>query len=472
MHKVLSRTRPQPNIIFIVADDLRYDALGYLNQRVRTPNLDRLARDGVRFHNMFVTTSIGAISRASIFTGMYARRHGICNFTTPLPPHLLRLTYPVLLQSAGYRTGFLGNYGVGNLKNESGKALDAQFRDSDPAGFDVFENYGFSYYLPGDTKRENHIHKILGAHAEDFIASSSAGQPFCLSLSFVSPHDDIFLDDSSYNLLRDVRDIKDVLPAEPDLLALYEGDDFPAGPLMNEEYFQALPAFIRKSIAGILGVRNYTDPLKRLEFFRRYYALVSGLDRVVGRIVSVLERTDALPNTVIVLTSDNGYFLGDYGLHEKSLGYEPSIRVPLMIRPAATPISRDIDAMALNIDLAPTLLAMAGVPIPPQMQGRDLTTLWTGGSSAPWRTDFLYEHFLCNSTREPSPETEALFPSSEGVRNERYTYLRYPYQDGVYETLFDRVADPNQLQNIIHSAPTELLAQMRKRTDDLIALNR
>jgi arylsulfatase A-like enzyme len=192
--------------------------------------------------------------------------------------------------------------------------------------------------------------------------------------------------------------------------------------------------------------------------------------RATGSILKTLEDKGLADNTAILFTSDNGYFLGDYGLSDKWYGYEASIRVPLMIRPVGMSVPQDILATALNIDLAPTMLAFAGVPIPSTMQGRDLSPLWTQASlSEPWRTDFLYEHYL-PGLHNLSVEDDKLIPSSEGVRNERYTYLRYPRQAGA-EQLFDRVADPNELKNIIPSAPTDLIEQLRKRTDALIAQN-
>lgn len=463
---------PQPNIIFMLADDLRYDAVGYRNKKVQTPNLDSLASDGLRFHNAFVTTSVCAISRASIFTGMYARRHGICNFTTPLSFSLLNESYPALLRRAGYRTAFFGKYGVGDLKIDmSDEVLDAQLQDRDLAAFDVIEDYGFSYFL-GRDKNENHVHNVLARRAEEFILSSSPEQPFCLSLSFVSPHDR-FPPLPGYDTKENVMPARLSMPAEPDLLELYDSEIFPEGNLENETAFRSLPEFIQKSFDHTRWSKILSDPAQRLDYLRRYYALISGIDRVIGRVLRALNRINAMSSTALIFTSDNGLFLGDYQLHEKYFGYESSIRIPLMIRPPGGGISRDITDVALNIDIAPTVLALAGIPAAPRMQGRDLTTLWMGSTNLDWRTDFLYEHFLCGPSGRPEPgsQREKNIPSSEGVRNERYTYLRYPYQQGDNETLFDRATDPNQLKNIIHSVPADLISKLRNRTDELIELN-
>jgi arylsulfatase A-like enzyme len=453
----------RPNILFLLADDLRFDAVGYLNKDVRMPNLDRIAKDGVRFLNAFVTTSICCTSRASIFTGTYARRHGVWDFTTTLPTSLLKNSYPVLLRQAGYRTGFFGKYGVGDYKagDDQGDGIGPMphVPPQDLSGFDVIEDFD-RYYGPEDISREHHHTEKVTEKAEEFIRSNLANQPFCLSLSFKAPHAN---DDDDLIMGQYV--------AEPDLLALYVRDIFTQGPTMNEAAFRTLPDFLRTSESRRRWQGRFSTPWLWQDSVRKYYALATGIDRAIARILEVLDQKGLTENTVILFTSDNGYFLGDYGLSDKWYGYEASIRVPLMIRPLGKFISQDVLSTTLNIDLAPTMLAFAGVPIPPTMQGQDLSPLWTKGSvDKAWRTDFLYEHYL-SGLHNPSADMEKFIPSSEGVRNERYTYLRYPRQTGENEQLFDRVADANELKNIFHTAPAELIDRLQKRTDELIAQN-
>jgi arylsulfatase A-like enzyme len=195
------------------------------------------------------------------------------------------------------------------------------------------------------------------------------------------------------------------------------------------------------------------------------------MDRAIGQVMTVLEEHELADNTVVFFTSDNGYFLGDYGLSDKWYGYEASIRVPLLIRPLQRPAVQEVTAATLNIDLAPTMLALADVTIPATMQGRDLSPLWGGRPlTEPWRTDFLYEHYLAGLPKY-STQGEKFIPSSEGVRTERYTYLRYPRQKGQNEQLFDRLADANELKSIIQTAPAEVVEGLRSRTDELIAQN-
>lgn len=456
-----AQDRKRPNILFLLTDNQRYDAVGYLNKDVRTPHLDGLARDGVRFPNTFVTTSICPTSRASIFTGTYGRRHGVWTFDTSLPPVLLRNSYPALLKRAGYRTGFFGKYGVGKASNMKTDGVPFSADDlplEDKAGFDVIKDVGFAYYQPGDVGQKHHNNETLAELAEGFIDSTPKDVPFCLSISFHAPHEGPGENDG--------------YRAESDVLRLYAQKDLVPGPLVNEGAFKTLPHFLQNSEGRRREQLWYPTPKKWVDQAKNYFALITGVDRSIGRMLAALERKGVEDNTVVIFTSDNGECLGDYGLEGYWYGYECSIRVPLMIRPVGRPQIQDVQAPALNIDLAPTMLALAGVKIPATMQGRDMSPLWTGKPlGRPWRTDFLYEHYLpgLHPTEEVKKQTEKFIPSSEGVRNERYTYLRYPWEKGDNEQLFNRLADPNELKNIIHTAPPELINQLRKRTDELIA---
>jgi arylsulfatase A-like enzyme len=477
------RDRVRPNILFLLADDLRFNGVGFLNKDVRTPNLDRLARDGVRFLNTFVTTSICCTSRASLFTGTYARRHGVWDFTTPLSSSLLKNSYPALLRKAGYRTGFFGKYGVGDYKkgDDQGDGIGPMphVPVEDAANFDVIEDFD-RYYDLKDVSREHHNNEQIAEKAIAFIRSQPLQQPFCLSLSFKTPH---------------ANDVDDLLMgqyvAEPDMYALYARDIFTEGPTVNDTYspeygggivggasmmndasFKTLPDFIRTSESRTRWLGRFSTPFLWQDSVRKYFALVTGMDRAIGQIMAVLEKTGLADETIVLFTSDNGYFLGDYGLSDKWYGYEASIRVPLMIRPLQRPGVQEVTETTLNIDLAPTMLALAGIRIPATMQGEDLSPLWGERPLAePWRTDFLYEHYLAGLPKYSAAD-EKFIPSSEGLRNQRYTYLRYPRQQGENEQLFDRVADTNELTNVIHTAPEQLVDQLRKRTDELIAQNR
>ncbi|EZP71723.1 Choline-sulfatase [Sphingomonas paucimobilis] len=447
-HAASSRAKRSPNILFLLADDLRFDGVGVRNPMVRTPNIDRLAGRGARFSNAFVTTSICCTSRASIQTGVYARRHQSWDFKTPLAEPFRSHTYSRLLRAAGYRTGYFGKYDIANLSKET--------QTAQPLDFDAFRMFE-DYYAPEDTQREWHNNRRLADLARSFIRDTPAGTPFCLTIGFKAPH------------AKDDGDpVMGPYVAEPDMFKLYEKDIFTRGTTMTDQAFADLPPYIQNSEARRRWKQRFSTPELWQDSVRKYFGLVTGMDRAIGQTLAMLEATGQLDNTMIVFGSDNGYFLGDYGLEGKWFGYEASVRVPLIIVPPGGMRAREVNSVVLNIDLAPTFLAAAGVAVPEMVQGHDLSPLLKGQTPRGWRTDFLYEHYL-PQLYNYSKGVESVLPSSEGVRNDRYTYLRYPRQPGLNEMLFDRHADPDELRNIASTCDPQLLQSLRKRTDELIA---
>lgn len=424
-----------PNFVFILADDLRWNALGCMGDKIiQTPNLDRLARDGVLFRNAFVTTSICAVSRASIFSGQYARRHGINDFATPFTAEQWAQTYPALLRKAGYRTGFVAKFGVG--------------RDLKPMANE------FDYWrgLPGqagpffDPKDETKTHATarFGDQALEFLRACEPGKPFCLSISFSAPH---ARDGDPREYPPDARDEK-----------LYVDATIPKPKLATEEAFKLLPEFVQKSEGHRRWERRFATPEMYQRILRDYYRLITGVDREVGRIMTELAERKLAGNTVIFFTSDNGYFLGERGMADKWLPYEESVRVPLLVfdpRLGEKARGRKVDAMALNIDYAPTMAEMAGLPIPVRMQGRSLVPLIaTGKAPEGWRSDFFYEHLT----------NQKIIPPTEGVRSERWKYFRWINANPVIEELYDLQADPLEERNLVADpAHAKTLRELRER---------
>ncbi|HPA16783.1 MAG TPA: sulfatase [Verrucomicrobiae bacterium] len=427
-----------PNIIFLLGDDHRWDALGCMgNKIIRTPNIDGLARDGVLFDNMFVTTAICAVSRASIFSGQYARRHGINDFVTPFTPEQWARTYPAVLRKAGYRTGFIGKFGVGDKSPEP--------KDE----FDYWRGFRGQGKYENTDENGNYIHltQIMENQALEFLRGCERGKPFCLSVSFKAPH---CQDGDPRQFIYDRRDA-----------GLYADVTIPPPPVGEDKYFAMFPEFFRaNNEARKRWEIRFSTPEKYQEMVKGYFRLITGLDRVVGAVRAELERRGVADNTVILYAGDNGFYLGEHGLAGKWYGHEESIRVPLVIydpRLPATRRNQRLKPNALNTDIGPTILAMAGVPIPAEMQGRDLGPLLRG-ETPPWRTEFFYEHNVPIKTLR----------QSEGVAGGRYKYLRYSEQEPPWEELYDLQADPHEVKNLAADpAHRELLEKMRARWAEL-----
>ena len=357
-----------PNILFLMTDNQRWDALGSAgNSIIQTPNLDRLAAEGVRFENMFNTTAICAASRASILTGQYRRTHGYTFNTPPLSRQAMAKSYPALLREAGYRTGFIGKFGI---ETESGAIGDM---------FDFYsyrEAYGTSspYFRQQPDGTTRHVTRLNGDDAVAFLQSTTPDQPFALSVSFSAPHPE---DDNPDQYIYDT--------AYEDL---YQNDTIPPANVSDPVYFDLLPDFIQDSLGRDRWFQRFDTPEKYQRMIKSMYRMITGVDEQVGRIRDELERLALDDNTVVIFTSDNGMMVGEHGLTGIWLGYEPSIRAPLIISDPRLDAARQgsqVDQMALNIDLPATMLELAGVDIPEEVQGSSLQPL-LAGEPTPWRT--------------------------------------------------------------------------------------
>jgi len=437
-----SRSAPEPtyrpNLIVLLTDDQRWDAVGCMgNPIVKTPEMDRLAREGTLFTKSFVTSAVCAASRASIFTGQYERTHG-CNFNKgPLSRRHLQRSYPMLLRETGYETAFVGKYGVGDAGEreiEADEVFDAYY------GF-----YGQGKYFPNGEDGQ-HLTQLMLEDAEDFFDKRDAGRPFCLSISFKAPH-------SGVGYLE--------LTPDPALRDLYEDVQIPLPDTAKAAYFEALPEFLQKSNARYnYWELRYSTPEKYQEIMRDYYRLITGVDVVLGRLRASLEKRGLADNTVIVFLSDNGEMTGDYMLGGKELLYDASIRVPMIVYDPRAPErarGQHCGRLALNIDVAPTLLDYAGIQAPDCMQGRSLVPL-VRGETPTWRESFFCENDFCVESQ--------YYPRIEGVRTERWKYVRYPEIEPVYEQLFDLDADPQEVNDLARDERgTGVLQSLREKCD-------
>ena len=444
----------RPNIVFLLTDDQRWDTLGATgNTVIQTPNLDALAREGMAFREAFVTTSICSVSRASILSGQYARQHGIRDFDEPFSERALARTYPAVLRASGYYTGFIGKWGVGAKKSEHLEAAsgafdywasllqqgaywhaeDCQFVTH--AGADGFRKSlcdcgqgGPNERDTGDSGQGLHLTtQIIPDMVGRFLEGRDPEAPFCLSVSFKAPHGPLT-----------------ELP--PSVSGLYEGVEMPVPATATAAAASATPSFLSGSLGADKGRQMVTEtgPASVLQVhLRDYYRLISGVDEAVGKIRALLAEHDLAESTVLVFTSDNGLMAGAHGLSGKWLMYEESIRVPMLILDPRLPAEQRAgvcDEMVLNIDIAPTLLELAGVERLEGMQGKSMLPL-LATPDMPFRESWLYEHHF-------SPRGGRRIERSEGLRTRTMKYIRYIDQEPPYEELYDLAADPGETRNV------------------------
>jgi arylsulfatase A-like enzyme len=436
----LAAEAQRPNILFIFTDDQPQICMGCMgNEHIQTPNMDQLAADGVLFTNAFVTTAICCSNRACILTGQYMRRHGIRDFQAPLSAVAFAQTYPALLRKAGYRTGYLGKFAVGApAANLKALALPTDRFD---VWFGFPQSINFRQEVDGNVR---YLTTLMEEQAVEFLRTNTNDQPFCLTVALKEPH-------GPWNFF------------DPDVPDPYSDVEIPPPPTFAQRDYDAQPNFIRSSLNGGSGEKWLKDGAAYQEYVRTFYRLITRADLAVGRLMDALVDCGLAENTIVIYSSDHGSMLGAHGLTGKWIIYEESIRVPLIIRDPRLPAAqrgRRCDKMVLSIDLAPTMLALAGVPIPKAMQGRDMTPLLCN-KSVEWRTDWYYEHVY--NTRPPRrPIVEC-----EGVRTERWKYVRYPKTEPMGEQLFDLEHDPLERENLTgDGAHRKTLTKLRDRCDE------
>jgi len=416
----------RPNIVFVLIDDLRPDALGCTGHSFSiTPQIDRLAKEGARFTNAFVTTPLCSPSRASYLTGRYVHAHGVTgNGDNAALSHNL-VTFPRLLHDAGYETAYMGKWHMGT-------------DDSPRPGFDrwiSFRGQGQFEDPPMNIdgkqiKATGYMTNLLSQHAVDFIRKPHT-KPFCLYLAHKAVHapftpEPRYKDHFSSNPIVRSANAKDDLRNKPAMTRLVEG---------------------RPAVQPSGGSSD--------ELIRNQLRCLRSIDDGIGEMLRALEETKQLDNSVFVFTSDNGYFWGEHGLGDKRWAHEESIRIPLIFRyPKMAPQGMTIPHDALNIDIAPTMLAFGGLKPPKDVHGRSLLPLFRREAPSGWRTSFLAEYF----EEGRFPRT----PTWQAIRTPRWKYIRYPtLQDS--DELYDLASDPGEMRNIINdSAISGTLKNLRQ----------
>ena len=433
----------QPNILFFLIDDQRFETLGcYGHPIVKTPNIDRLAEEGVRFTSAYVTTSICMASRATIFTGMTARSNGVSFGMTPLDSLRGAEVYPVAMRDHGYRTGFIGKFGF----NITGNGQPGNW-------FDFFKPLGRNpYFKEMEDGSLRHETELCGDYAIDFLRSQDKEKPFCLSVSFNASH----AEDG------DKRPGIGHFPWPKAVDGMYEDIDVPEPRLSDTAIYNAMPQFLKESLNRVRFFWRWDTPEKYQTNIRAYFRMISGIDNTMGRVLAVLEELGMSDNTIIVYTADNGYYMGDRGFAGKWSHFEESLHVPMIIYDPRVPEKdrgRVAGEMVMNMDLTPTFLDLAGLDIPESYQGESLVPFISGEVPGNWRTDFFCEHLA------PHPQ----LPKWEGVHTGKYVYARYFEQDPPCEFLHDLEKDPDQLVNSANDPQMkDVLTEMRNKCNQYI----
>ncbi len=399
----------RPNIIFILTDDQRYDAYSAAGHPfLRTPNIDRLANEGATFENAFVTTSICAPSRGSILTGMYAHSSGVPTIEALTDPNPDLATFPQLLRKAGYKTAFLGKWHMARHKRPR-KGFDHWVSFYNQGNY-----YGNELNIDGRLVWEDgYITDVLTEYAMDFVQKTNKDKPFMLYLSHKAVHS----------------------PFTP--------------PTRHEDLYNGVEVIVKHNPKDILEQKQKwrmerersNNPNVNEEAIKNYNRAITAVDDGLGQILQLLEEKGILDNTLIVFSSDNGFFQGEHGgMSDKRHAYEPSIRVPMLMRyPKLFDSGSRYSEMVLNIDLMPTFLDVAGVSVPDNVQGQSILPIVTEGRVG--RTNFLYEYF-----QEDYDYSER--PTVIAVRTEDYKLITYPDVRGAIMELYDLRNDPEELFNL------------------------
>jgi N-acetylglucosamine-6-sulfatase len=425
----------RPNVVFILTDDQRWDAMSIAgNPHLKTPNIDRLGKEGMYFRNAFCTTSLCSPSRASILSGLYAHTHGVTNNFTEYPIQLA--SFPKQLQKAGYRTAYIGKYHMGEDNDEK------------RPGFDYFVTHkGQGKYFDTEFNIDGRQRKVIPGYythvvtdlATDWLKQQKDDQPFLLMLGHKAPH-------SFY-------------VAEPKYDSAFADVDIQYPPTAFN--LKDKPEWIRQRLStwhGIYGPlfdfrKKFPDarPEAVKDFAamtRAYWATLLSVDDSVGVIYQTLKDRGQLDNTVFIFTSDNGLLNGEHGMVDKRTMHEPSIRIPLVVRypalvkPTAPKV---IDQMVLTTDFAPSILDICSAEPLKNIHGASWKNLARGDATG-WRKSWYYEY----NYEKQFPYT----PNVRGVRTDQFKYIHYPTGDGSPDKhlaeLYDLKNDPDETRNLVN----------------------
>lgn len=429
--KRAATARKRPNFIFIFTDDQRWDAVRAMGRQtwLRTPNMDRLLQQGANFRNAFVTTSLCSPSRSSLLTGCYTHTTGVVdngrgsNLRADLP------TVFTLLKQVNYATAYVGKVHIPNFET----ALREIDHVATFPGQGAYVNNRF--VVNGkETPTQGYITDHINRFALEFLEKREAGKPFAMFVGHKAVHSP-FQPDPKY---------KDLFNNEwVDL------------PKTWDDTYEGRPSYLKERRKSWHGIDGLIQKFNYSELQRQIAACLVSVDGGLGQILAQLKKTGDLDDTVIIYSSDNGFFRGEHGLNDKRAMYEDSIRVPFLVHyPRMIRPDTVFDQMVLNIDVAPTLLDFAGVEAPRHMQGRSWKSV-VEGKDKTGRDHWFYEYKW-----EKSYPWD---PTQYGIRTRRYKYIRYPEVGNTdpqypmkgelpYDELYDLQNDPLEMRNLAKDA--------------------
>lgn len=446
------------NVIFILTDDHRYDAMGCAGHPwLETPNMDYLADNGILVGNAYVTTSLCSPSRASILTGQYANKHKVVDNQRPVPHDTV--FFPQYMQQAGYETAFIGKWHMGHGD------------DSPREGFDHWVSFnGQGSYWPEENglnvngakvEQKKYITDELTDYATDFLNNRNADQPYMMYLSHKAVH-------SHHEVLAENEHgdptvfSAEILPPER-----YKGT-YKDKPFVEPPSYKDTPESRKNKPMWVTNQRNswhgldfpWHNDMSMEDYYRGYMETLRAVDESIGTVINLLKEKGELESTLVIYMGDNGFMFGEHGLIDKRHAYEPSMKVPMLVHcPELIPAGTKMDQVISNIDIGPTLLDIAGLEAPANMDGKSFLPLMEGKKTE-WRDYLLYEYYW----ERNYPHT----PTVHALRSDRYKYIHYY---GLWDTdeLYDMQNDPDEMVNLVDSPEHHaIVTEMNTRMFDIL----
>lgn len=443
--------KSRPNIIYIMSDDHGAQAISAYGSEIasvfKTPNIDRIANEGMRLNNCFVTNSISAPSRASIITGCYSQCNGVYTLRDTLNPSLPNMAKE--LQESGYQTALIGKWHQGTepMGFDYYNILPGQGRYNNPVLIEKGNFNGQDFAYAKGTVYKGHSTDVIADEALKWLDSTDRDEPFMLMCHFKAPHRNWIPASRFRHLLEDVN-----IPEPPTLY-----DDYSK----NRRHLDSLTIFledmresdVKEKLPKGLS-RNEMRKWIYQRYMKEYLRCIAGVDENVGRILDYLDKNNLTDNTIVIYTSDQGFFLGEHGLFDKRLMYEESIKMPFLVRyPGHIEAGSTNDDIILNVDFAPTMLDFAGIKAPKYMQGCSFARNLQGSTPYSWRKSMYYRYWMHN-------DFATHVPGHYGIRTKRYklifNYGKALGMAGVEKEpdtipnweLYDMTQDPFELNNL------------------------